>query len=98
MEKANSSREEPKGPGRLCKRSTVTRFIDTLVYKGYLIRKSKGKASKVYSTAKGEHLKEPINAAWKSLYHRYSRILGMKKGEKLTRQIDGAGQKLEERP
>ena len=78
--------------------STVTRFIDTLVYKGYLIRKTEGKASKIYSTDKGEHLKEPINAAWKSLYHRYSRILGMKEGEKLTRLIDEAGQKLEERP
>ncbi len=75
--------------------STVTRFIDSLVYRGYLIRKSKGKASKIYSTDKGKHLKKPIDAAWKSLYYRYSRILGMKKGDQLTKIINDAGQKLE---
>ena len=64
--------------------STVTRFIDSLVYRGYLNRKSKGKL-----------LRKPIDAAWKSLYHRYSRILGMKEGDQLTQLIDDAGQKLE---
>lgn len=77
--------------------STVTRFVDSLVYRGFLIRKSKGKASKIYSTDKGKHLKKPIGAAWKSLYHRYSKILGSEEGEKLTHLIDKASQKLEER-
>ncbi len=75
--------------------STVTRFIDSLVYRGYLIRKSKGKVSKIYSTKKGNELKKPIDAAWKSLYQRYSRILGIKEGDRLTQLIDDAGQKLE---
>jgi hypothetical protein len=42
-------------------------------------------------------LKKPIDAAWKSLYHRYSKILGMKEGDRLTRLIDDAGRKLEEK-
>ena len=75
--------------------STVTRFIDSLVYRGYLNRESKGKVSKIYSTNKGKLLRKPIDAAWKSLNHRYSGILGMKEGEHLTQLIDDAGQKLE---
>jgi len=75
--------------------STVTRFIDSLVYRGYLIRKSKGKVSKIHSTNKGKQLKKPIDAAWKSLYRRYSKILGMKAGDQLTQLIDAAGRKLE---
>ena len=77
--------------------STVTRFVDSLAYRGYLIRKSKGKASEIFPTSKGKDLKKSIDAAWKRLYHRYSRILGMKEGDKLTQLIDEAGQKLEER-
>ena len=75
--------------------STVTRFIDSLVYRGYLIRKSQGKVSNIHSTNKGKQLKKPIDAAWKNLYHRYSKILGTKEGDRLTRLIDEAGQKLE---
>lgn len=76
--------------------STVTRFIDSLVYRGYLNRKSKGKVSKIYSTNKGKQLTKSIDTAWKNLYHRYSRVLGMKEGDQLTQLIDEASQKLEE--
>ena len=74
----------------------VTRFIDSLVYRGYLIRKNKGKSSAINSTNKGKQLKQPIDAAWKSLYHRYSKVLGKKEGDKLTQLMDDAGRKLEE--
>jgi DNA-binding MarR family transcriptional regulator len=76
--------------------STVTRFIDSLVYRGYLVRKNKGKSSAINSTNKGKQLKQPIDAAWKSLYHRYSKVLGKKESDKLTQLIDDAGRKLEE--
>jgi DNA-binding MarR family transcriptional regulator len=75
--------------------STVTRFIDALVYRGYLIRKNEGKTSAIFSTDKGKQLNQPIDAAWKGLYDRYSRILGMKEADKLTQLIDDAGRKLE---
>ncbi len=74
--------------------STVTRFVDTLVYKGYLTRQTDGKASKVYATKEGEHLRQPIEDAWKSLHQRYAKVLGLQGGDKLTAMIDDASNKL----
>ena len=74
--------------------STVTRFIDALVHKGYLTRLSEGKASKVYATKEGENLRKPIEDAWKSLHQRYAEVLGLKGGDKLTAMIDEASNRL----
>jgi DNA-binding MarR family transcriptional regulator len=74
--------------------STVTRFIDTLVYKGYLNRHTDGKTSKVYATKAGENLRQPIADAWKSLHRRYAKVLGLKKGDQLTAMIDRASKEL----
>ena len=87
------------GQKELCKQlhlapSTVTRFIDSLVHRGCLVRKSEGKVSKIFPTDKGKELAQPIADAWKSLYERYSEILGKKTGNELTRMIDEAGEKL----
>ena len=87
------------GQKALCERlhlapSTVTRFIDTLVYRGYLIRRSDGKASKVFATQAGENLQTVIRDAWKNLHQRYSDILGMERGDALTAEIDAVNRKL----
>jgi DNA-binding MarR family transcriptional regulator len=74
--------------------STVTRFVDTLVYKGYLTRQIDGKASKVYPTKEGETLRKPIEDAWKSLHRRYAEGLGLEEGDELTTMIDDASIKL----
>ncbi len=74
--------------------STVTRFIDTLVYRGYLERRSEGKTSRVYATTAGAELQEPIAAAWKGLHARYAEILGRAAGDDLTARIDAASEKL----
>ncbi|MGD8701018.1 MAG: MarR family transcriptional regulator [Desulfosarcina sp.] len=74
--------------------STVTRFIDSLVHRGYAIRRSEGKTSKVHATAAGEQLREPIADAWKRLHQRYAKVLGLKSGDHLTAMIDDASQKL----
>lgn len=74
--------------------STVTRFIDALVYKGFLIRQSEGKASNVYATKEGEKLRKPIDEAWKRLHQRYAKVLGLKEGDELTAMIDAASKKL----
>ena len=74
--------------------STVTRFIDALVYKGYLTRQSEGKISNVYPTKAGEKLRRPIDGAWKRLHQRYAKILGTKAGDNLTGAIDQAAAKL----
>ena len=75
--------------------STVTRFIDTLVHRGYLERRSAGKISQVYPTEKGRQLQETISLAWRSLFQRYSQVLGVEQGRQLTRLIDQASQKLD---
>ena len=72
----------------------MTRFIDTLAYRGYLTRKSEGKASYVYVTRDGRRLRNDIAAAWKDLHVRYSKTLGLKAGNELTFLIDKATQKL----
>lgn len=87
------------GQSELCDRlhlapSTVTRFIDTLVHRGYLTRQSEGKASKVYATPSGERLRGPIEDAWCALHQRYAKVLGLKQGDDLTALIDEAGRKL----
>ena len=74
--------------------STVTRSVDTLVYKGYLTRKSDGKASRVFPTKTGEDLREPIAAAWKRLHQRYTAVLGLTQGDTLTAMIGEASRKL----
>ena len=76
--------------------STITRFVDGLVHRGYLVRKTEGKAVKIFATKKGNGLQEPISKAWKRLYVRYSDILGTEEGDTLTRMIDEACQKLSE--
>jgi len=76
--------------------STVTRFVDGLVHRGLLVRETEGKVVKIYATAKGKDLQEPIAKAWKRLYMRYSDILGMEEGNELTRLIDEACEKLAE--
>ncbi len=87
------------GQKELCEKlhlapSTVTRFIDTLVYRGYLTRQSEGKASNVYPTETGEKLRKPIDEAWKNLHQRYASVLGLKEGDELTAMIDTASEKL----
>jgi DNA-binding MarR family transcriptional regulator len=60
------------GPKELAKRldlapSTVTRFLDYLQNKDLIERISEGKVFKLYPTAKGRELKEPIGSAWEKI-------------------------------
>ncbi|MGL1863380.1 MAG: MarR family transcriptional regulator [Pseudodesulfovibrio sp.] len=77
--------------------STVTRFVDTLQRKGFVERQVEGKLSRVSPTSAGQQLKAPIAKAWKSLYHRYSEILGEEEGKNITALVDQAGCKLEDK-
>jgi len=74
--------------------STVTRFVDALVYKGYLTRQSEGKITHVYPTETGQALQKPIADAWKRLHQRYANVLGLKEGDELTAMIDRAAARL----
>jgi DNA-binding MarR family transcriptional regulator len=74
--------------------STVTRFIDALVHKGLLMRKTDGKLSRVSATDAGQALQEDIADAWERLHQRYAHVLGLKYGDALTAMIDDASMKL----
>ena len=74
--------------------STVTRLVDSLQIKGFLERNTKGKAVMIFPTPEAEEIYPEITAAWKRLYETYTRELGPIDGDRLTRRIDQAAQKL----
>lgn len=76
--------------------STLSRFADKLVYKGYIERDQEGKSVRIYPTTDGKALAKPIEAAWKTLFEDYSAILGKDEGIELTKVIDVANKRLEE--
>ena len=67
--------------------STITRFADTLKYRGYITKKTKGKNASISITKKGAKLYDKIAEAWTNLYLRYTKILGEKKSMNLTQSI-----------
>ncbi|PAB58364.1 MarR family winged helix-turn-helix transcriptional regulator [Anaeromicrobium sediminis] len=75
--------------------STITRFVDKLEVKGLVNREFKGKNSFIYLTQEGKELQVEIQKCWKSLYDRYSEILGYEDGDALTLLINEAAGKLE---
>ena len=77
--------------------STVTRFVDSLrLQRGLVERRTEGKSARIFPTEKGREMRELIAKCWKSLYHRYSGVLGEAAGCELTRVIDRADEKLKE--
>lgn len=76
--------------------STVTRFVDGLQARGFVVREARGKLSAVAPTQAGRALGEPIARAWKELYQRYSAILGEEPGRELAAAVDRAGSLLEQ--
>lgn len=81
------------GPKQLCETlnlapSTITRFVDALIYKGFATKTMSGKTTAIFLTPEGETLLGEIEAAWKRLYDRYSSILGEETGKDLTLKLD----------
>jgi DNA-binding MarR family transcriptional regulator len=74
--------------------STVTRLVEKMEHRGFLERKSMGKFTQVYPTEKSKKLDKKIREAWRSLYRRYSDLLGEAKGRKLTDEVYQAIEKL----
>lgn len=77
------------------KPSTITRFVDKLVEKGYIERRADGKRSLNHPTADGKAILEDIKEGWKILFRAYSDILGDDEGKALNQLIHEAGNKLE---
>lgn len=77
------------------KPSTITRFVDKLVEKGLIERKTEGKRSLNFPTENGEAILKDIKEGWKILFRSYSDILGEDEGKALNKLINEAGNKLE---
>ena len=67
--------------------STVTRFIDSLERKRYIVRHSKGKITEIHLTIKGSRSIEEISNAWQRLYDRYTKVLGVSEGSELSKVL-----------
>lgn len=74
--------------------STVSRFVDTLEKRGLIRKEGQGRNTYIHATEKGANLKPQITACWEGLYDRYSKILGKKHGDMLTKLTAEAGNKL----
>ena len=75
--------------------STVTRLLDKLESRKYIIREEKGKTVKVFSTVKGKAMNQKIKSAWLRLYKRYIGVTGPEEGKKMTHWIYQTAQKLD---
>jgi DNA-binding MarR family transcriptional regulator len=75
--------------------STVTRLIEKMEVKGYLERKTSGKFTSVYPTARSLESDPKIREAWRNLYKKYIDLLGEENSKHLTTEIFSASQKLD---
>ncbi|ALD21414.1 MarR family winged helix-turn-helix transcriptional regulator [Hymenobacter sp. DG25A] len=76
--------------------STVSRLVEKLEHQGYLRREVTGRTTQVHATEKGQALQPQLQAAWRSLYARYSELIGVEAAKMLTQQSYTAIQALEE--
>lgn len=68
--------------------STITRFVDKLVLKGYVNREMQGKNSCLFLTDKGKELHILIYSCWTELHVEYSKVIGEEKGTELTAELN----------
>lgn len=74
--------------------STVTRLIEKMEYRDFLVRDHLGKTTKVFPKQSSIDLDSKIKQAWQKLHKRYSAILGKEEGANLTSAIYTASQIL----
>ncbi len=77
--------------------STSTRFIDKLVSKGLVQRKSEGKLALIYPTDKGLQLHKEINRCWQRLNERFADIVGSEQGSMLSGMMHAVSEKVEKK-
>jgi MarR family transcriptional regulator, organic hydroperoxide resistance regulator len=77
--------------------STVSRFIDALVKRGLLKKDGQGRMTFIHPTEKGVQINGGIQEVWKNLYERYSKVLGKKNGDELTRLCLEASKRIQQK-
>ena len=78
------------------KASTMTRFIDKLMQKGYVERVQEGRSVFIYPTESGKELRQSINMALKNLFDNYCEAIGKEFAVRLTEDIHKANTILKE--
>ena len=78
--------------------STVTRSIEQLEHRGYLRREHEGRTTRVHPTTRSLALDAQIKTCWRSLYARYSDVIGETAGRELTTHIYDAARQLDAEP
>ena len=76
--------------------STVTRLTEKMEHKGYVERKTEGRATRIYPTERSIELDKKIKRAWLNLFERYTAVLGKEESQKLTAAIYSTAMQLEE--
>lgn len=76
--------------------STITRLVEKLEAKGLAERRSVGRGTEVYPTAKSAALDAKLRAAWSTLYRNYTELLGEEAAKELTVSLFAASKKLGE--
>lgn len=74
--------------------STVTRLVEKMEHRGYLQRRSEGRATRVEPTDKCLALNDRIEEAWQRLQQRYADTLGKRYADVLTEMTYKASTQL----
>ncbi|WP_258102743.1 MarR family winged helix-turn-helix transcriptional regulator [Marinoscillum sp. MHG1-6] len=74
--------------------STITRFLDKLESKGYIIRASDGKKSLIQPTEKSLSKNEELSSAWTQVFEGYNKTLGAEFSYRLATEIYNASESL----
>jgi DNA-binding MarR family transcriptional regulator len=75
--------------------STVSRFADKLVQRGYVRKEISGKSAQVFPTEEGQRHIAETSRSWRGLADRYGAILGKEHAQELNRLIHDAHLKIE---
>ena len=67
--------------------SSVTRFADRLEQRHLIVRKAAGRQLLLHPTPVGKKLLREVKASWQELHERYSSCVGIKRGEKLAKEL-----------
>ena len=76
--------------------STLTRFIEKLVYKQLVSTQTQGRETSILLTEKGHEMTKEVKKSWDSLHDRYFAILGKTLGDDLAITLNDAAENLKE--
>ena len=76
--------------------STITRLVEKMEYRGYVERRSEGRATHIELTEKGESVQPRLRNAWQQLQESYTSILGERYTQVLSEMTYKASDQIKE--